>query len=65
MWSHTSQTPTLLMRVLRFLASRSFDAELGNSFVKFPRGDYRADQAAASLKIMGFRVPTSTDQHLP
>jgi len=61
----TLQTPTLLMCVVRFFASRSIDAELGNGFVKFPRGDDRADQAAASLKIMGFRVLTSMDQFLP
>jgi len=61
----TSQTPALLMRVVRFLASRSIDAELGNGFVKFPRGDDSADQAAASLKTMGFRVLTSMDQFLP
>ena len=61
----TSQTPALLMRVVRFLASRSIDAELGNGFVKFPRGDDSADLAAASLKTMGFRVLTSMDQFLP
>jgi len=44
------------MCVVRFFASRSIDAELGNGFVKFPRGDDRVEQAAASLKIMGFRV---------
>ena len=44
MWSHASQTPALLMRAVLFLASRSIDTELGNSFVKFPGGDDCADQ---------------------
>jgi urease accessory protein len=58
----TSQTPVLLMRVVRFLAKQSVATELGNGFVKFPRGDDTADQAATALKAMGFRVLTSMDQ---
>jgi hypothetical protein len=62
---YTSTVPVLLLRVVRFLASRSIPMEVGASFVKFPRGEATADDAAAGLKAMGFRVLTSMDQFEP
>lgn len=61
----TSTSAVLLLRVVRFLASRSIAVEVGASFVKFPRGEAAADEAAAALKSMGFRVLTSMDQFDP
>ncbi len=61
----TSTSAVLLLRVVRFLASRSIAVEVGASFVKFPRGEAAADEAAAALKAMGFRVLTSMDQFDP
>lgn len=62
---YTSTTPLLLLRVVRFLAQRAIPVEVGNNFVKFPRGGTTADMAASELKTMGFRVLTSMDQFDP
>jgi ABC-type nickel/cobalt efflux system permease component RcnA len=62
---YTSAQALLLARVARFLAARGIEIELGNNFVKFPRGEQAADQAAAELKAAGFRVLTSMDQFAP
>lgn len=62
---YTSSTPLLLLRVVRFLAQRAIPVEVGNNFVKFPRGETTADMAASELKAMGFRVLTSMDQFDP
>ena len=62
---YTSTTPLLLLRVVRFLAQRAIPVEVGNNFVKFPRGETTADMAASELKTMGFRVLTSMDQFDP
>ena len=59
---YTSNSPALLLRVVRFLTQRQVPVEVGNNFVKFPRAETVADQAAADLKAMGFRVLTSMDQ---
>jgi hypothetical protein len=62
---YTSSTPLLLMRAIRFLAQRAIPVEIGNNFVKFPRGDTTADMAASELKRMGFRILTGIDQFDP
>jgi urease accessory protein len=62
---YTSSTPVLLLRVVRFLSGRAIPVEVGNNFVKFPRGETAADMAASELKAMGFRVLTSMDQFDP
>lgn len=58
---YTSQSPALLLRVVRFLCAQSIAVEVGNTFVKFPRGPAAADQAAIDLKAMGFKVLNSVD----
>lgn len=62
---YSSQNPALLLRVVRFLSAQGIPVELGNTFVKFPRGDTAADNAAAAVKAMGFRVLTSMDAFDP
>lgn len=62
---YTSSSPALLLRVVRYLNQRQILVEVGNNFVKFPRAQEDADQAAATLKTMGFRVLTSMDQFDP
>lgn len=57
----TSQTPVLLLRVVRYLADKKIACELGNTFVKFSRGESAGDQAAADLQAMGFKVMPSID----
>lgn len=57
----TSQSPALIGRAARLLAARQVPVEIGATFIKFPRGDGRADQAALDLKEAGFRVLTSMD----
>ena len=64
LYIYASPTPVLLLRVARFLTEKSIPVELGNTFVKFIRGDAQADQAAAALKEMGFKVLTSVDDFL-
>ena len=61
----TSSTPAILLRVVRYLSSRQIAVEVGNNFVKFPRAEQAADDAAAALKAMGFRILTSMDQFAP
>ena len=61
LYVYTSGQAQLLMRVVRFLAARNIAVEIGNNFVKFPRGEAAGDEAAASLKEIGFRVLTSMD----
>jgi hypothetical protein len=61
LYIYASPTPVLLLRVVRFLAEQSIPLEVGNTFVKFSRGDTKADQAAATLKAIGFKVLTSVD----
>ena len=61
----TSSSPAILLRVVRYLSSRQIAVEVGNNFVKFPRADQAADDAAAALKAMGFRILTSMDQFAP
>ena len=61
----TSSSPTILLRVVRYLSSRQIAVEVGNNFVKFPRAEQAADDAAAALKAMGFRILTSMDQFAP
>jgi hypothetical protein len=62
---YSSQNPALLLRVVRFLSAQGIPVELGNTFVKFPRGEASADNAAAAIKAMGFRVLTSMDAFDP
>ncbi len=62
---YSSQNPALLLRVVRFLSAQGIPVELGNTFVKFPRGETAADNAAAAVKAMGFRVLTSMDAFDP
>lgn len=62
---YTSGHALLLSRVVRFLAARNLPLELGNNFVKFPRAETAADQAAAELKAAGFRILTSVDVFSP
>lgn len=57
----TSHTPVLLLRVVRYLAEKKIPCELGNTFVKFGRGEPAADQAASELKAMGFKIMPSID----
>jgi hypothetical protein len=61
----TSSSPAILLRVVRYLSSRQIAVEVGNNFVKFPRAEQAADDAAAALKAMGFRILTSMDQFAP
>ena len=61
----TSSSPAILLRVVRYLSSRQIAVEVGNNFVKFPRTQQAADDAAAALKVMGFRILTSMDQFSP
>ncbi len=61
----TSSSPAILLRVVRYLSSRQIAVEVGNNFVKFPRAEQAADDAAAALKVMGFRILTSMDQFAP
>lgn len=61
----TSSSPAILLRVVRYLSSRQIAVEVGNNFVKFPRTQQAADDAAAALKAMGFRILTSMDQFAP
>jgi urease accessory protein len=61
----TSSSPAILLRVVRYLSSRQIAVEVGNNFVKFPRTQQAADDAAAALKVMGFRILTSMDQFAP
>ena len=61
----TSSSPAILLRVVRYLSSRQIAVEVGNNFVKFPRTQQAADDAAAALKAMGFRTLTSMDQFAP
>lgn len=61
----TSSSPAILLRVVRYLSSRQIAVEVGNNFVKFPRAEQAADDAAAALKAMGFRILTSMDQFTP
>ena len=61
----TSSSPAILLRVVRYLSSRQIAVEVGNNFVKFPRAEQAADDAAAALKAMGFRTLTSMDQFAP
>lgn len=61
----TSSSPAILLRVVRYLSSRQIAVEVGNNFVKFPRAEQAADDAAATLKAMGFRILTSMDQFAP
>ena len=60
-----SSSPAILLRVVRYLSSRQIAVEVGNNFVKFPRAEQAADDAAAALKAMGFRILTSMDQLPP
>lgn len=62
---YTSGSSLLLMRVVRYLSQRGVAVELGNNFVKFPRAQHEADEAAGALKAMGFRILTSMDQFSP
>lgn len=62
---YTSAQAVLLARVARFLSARNIPVELGNNFVKFPRAEAAADQAAAELKAAGFRILTSMDVFSP
>ena len=62
---YSTQNPALLLRVVRFLAAQGIAVELGNTFVKFPRAEAKADEAAATLKAMGFRILTSMDSFDP
>jgi len=62
---YSSQNTALLLRVVRFLSAQGIPVELGNTFVKFPRGEASADNAAAAIKAMGFRVLTSMDAFDP
>ncbi len=57
----TSQSPALIGRAARLLAARQVPVEIGPTFIKFPRGDGPADEAALDLKEAGFRVLTSMD----
>jgi urease accessory protein len=61
----TSSSAVILLRVVRYLSSRQIAVEVGNNFVKFPRAEQAADDAAAALKAMGFRILTSMDQFAP
>lgn len=61
----TSSSPAVLLRVVRYLSSQQIAVEVGNNFVKFPRAEQAADDAAAALKAMGFRTLTSMDQFAP
>jgi len=61
----TSSSPVMLLRVARYLSSRQIPIEVGNNFVKFPRAEPSADDAAVALKAMSFRVLTSMDQFAP
>ncbi|MFM7966739.1 MAG: hypothetical protein ACKPBE_09835 [Betaproteobacteria bacterium] len=61
----TSSSPAILLRVVRYLSSRQIAVEVGNNFVKFPRAEQAADDAAGALKAMGFRILTSMDQFAP
>ncbi len=61
----TSSSPAILLRVVRYLSSRQIAVEVGNNFVKFPRTQQAADDAAAALKAMGFRILTSMGQFAP
>ncbi len=61
----TSSSPAVLLRVVRYLSSQQIAVEVGNNFVKFPRAEQAADDAAAALKAMGFRILTSMDQFAP
>lgn len=61
----TSSSPAILLRVVRYLSSRQIAVEVGNNFVKFPRAEQPADDAAGALKAMGFRILTSMDQFAP
>ena len=61
----TSSSPAILLRVVRYLSSRQIPIEVGNNFVKFPRAEPSADDAAVALKAMSFRVLTSMDQFAP
>ncbi len=61
----TSSSPAILLRVVRYLSSHQIAVEVGNNFVKFPRTQQAADDAAAALKAMGFRILTSMDQFAP
>ncbi len=61
----TSSSPAVLLRVVRYLSSRQVAVEVGSNFVKFPRAEQAADDAAAALKTMGFRILTSMDQFAP
>jgi hypothetical protein len=61
LYVYTSGQAQLLMRVVRFLAARDIAVEIGNNFVKFPRGEAAGDEAASALKEIGFRVLTSMD----
>lgn len=65
LYVYTSSSPALLLRVVRYLGQRLIPVEVGNNFVKFPRAQEAADQAAAELKSMGFRILTSMDQFDP
>ncbi len=62
---YSSQNTALLLRVVRFLSVQGIPVELGNTFVKFPRGEASADNAAAAVRAMGFRVLTSMDAFDP
>ena len=61
----TSSSPAILLRVERYVSSRQLAVEVGNNVVKFPRAEQAADDAAAALKAMGFRILTSMDQFAP
>jgi hypothetical protein len=62
---YSSQNPALLLRAVRFLTAHGIPVEVGNTFVKFPRAEAKADEAAAALKGMGFRILTSMDAFDP
>ena len=62
---YSSQNPALLLRVVRFLTAQGIAVELGSTFVKFPRAEAKADEAASALKAVGFRILTSMDAFDP
>jgi hypothetical protein len=61
----TTPEPLALLRLVRLLASEGVPCELGSSFVKFPRGDARADALAALAQSMGFKPVASMDRFSP
>jgi len=61
----TTPEPLALMRLVCLLASEGLPCELGTNFVKFPRGEEKADALAAFAQQLGFKPIASMDRFEP